>query len=154
MRLPQQCSWYILLYSCCIYNATISFFIFFSCFIQSRIFIVKVSKVGRLFRQKLDFEDIKFWFKIKDIDKTKRKNSVRISVFGYEYSAKYPIEALKKCFEEKHIDVLLIVQGGKRHYVLMKDIYSCMITQYIAEEKFLLLLFTRFYYRKNIEIPC
>ena len=32
----------------------------------------------------------------------------------------------KKCREDKHVDLLLIEKGGKRHYVLMKDINTFM----------------------------
>ena len=28
---------------------------------------------------------------------------------------------VKKCCEEKHVDLLLIKENGKRHYVLIKD---------------------------------
>ena len=42
------------------------------------------------------------------------------SVFGYENKEKHPIYVSKKCCEEKHVDLLLIGEEGKRH-VLIKD---------------------------------
>ena len=50
-----------------------------------------------------------------------KKNSISISVFGYENKEKHPIHVSKKCCEEKHIDLLLIGEEGKRHYALIKD---------------------------------
>ena len=41
-------------------------------------------------------------------------------LFGYENKEKYPNYILKKCCEEKHVDLLLIGER-KRHYVLIKD---------------------------------
>ena len=32
----------------------------------------------------------------------------------------------KKCCEEKHVDLLLIGEKGKRHYVLVKDFNTFM----------------------------
>ena len=40
-------------------------------------------KTGRLFGEKLDFEDIKFLDKTKDIRKIEKENFINISVFGY-----------------------------------------------------------------------
>ena len=51
----------------------------------------------------------------------KKKNSIGISVFGYGNKEKYPICVSKKCCEEKHVDLLLIGEEGKRHLVLIRD---------------------------------
>ena len=34
---------------------------------------------------------------------------------------KHPIYVSKKCCEEKHIDLLLIAEGERKHYVLIND---------------------------------
>ena len=34
---------------------------------------------------------------------------------------KHPIYVLKKCCEEKHVDLLLIGEEGKRHYLFIND---------------------------------
>ena len=36
------------------------------------------------------------------------------------------MDVSKKCFEEKHIDLLLIEEKEKRHYVLIKDFNTFM----------------------------
>ena len=56
----------------------------------------------------------------------KKKNSFGISVFGYENKEKHPIYVSKKCCKEKHVDLLLIAEEGKRHYVLIKDFNTFM----------------------------
>ena len=61
----------------------------------------RITKADKDFAKKLDFKDIKFLVKIRDMYKTeKKKNFIDISVFGYENKEKYPIYVSKKCFEE------------------------------------------------------
>ena len=50
-----------------------------------------------------------------------KKNSIGIGVFGYENKVKYPIYLSKKCGVDKHVDLLLIGEWEKKHYVLVKD---------------------------------
>ena len=77
--------------------------------------------------KKLDFKDIKFPVKTRDIHRIEKK-IISISVFGYENKEKYPIYVSKKCCEEKHIDLLLIGEGEKNTMFLsMISIDSCMI---------------------------
>ena len=61
----------------------------------------RTTKTEKDFAKKLDFKDIKFSVKIRDIHKTERKNSISISVFGYENKEKHPIYVSKKYCEEK-----------------------------------------------------
>ena len=52
---------------------------------------------------------------MRDIHKIeKRKNSISVSVFGYEKKVIYLIYASKKFFEEKYVDLLLIEEESKR----------------------------------------
>ena len=44
-----------------------------------------------------------------------KKNSISISVSGYENKGKHPIYVSKKS-EEKHVDLELIEEKGKRHH--------------------------------------
>ena len=110
----------------------------------------RFTKADKDFAKRLDFKDIKFPVKIIDIHKMKRKNSIDISVFGYENKGKCPIYVSKEC-EEKHVDLLLIGEGKKNMFLSNISIDSCMIIHYIVEEIFLLLLFTVFHYRRNIK---
>ena len=58
-------------------------------------------------------KDIKPPVKIRDIHKLGKKNSITISVFGYENKEKYPIFISEKCWEETYADLLLIGEGEK-----------------------------------------
>ena len=44
----------------------------------------KITKADKKFAKKLDFKDIKFSVKTRDIQKIEKKNSIGIRVFDYE----------------------------------------------------------------------
>ena len=97
----------------------------------------KIRKVNKLYRDKLDFKDIKFPVKVRNIPKIERRNSIDINVFGYEDKEKYPVYVSKKCCEDKHVDLLLIDEGDFKTKTLT---YSCMITHYIVEENIFIVI--------------
>ena len=68
----------------------------------------RIPKADKGSAKKLDFKDIKFPVKVRDIHKIEKKNSIDISVFGYENKEKYPIYVSKQCCKEKHVDLKLI----------------------------------------------
>ena len=55
----------------------------------------RITKAGKNFEKKLDFKEIKFPVKIRDIHKIEEKNSICISVFTYENKEKHPIYVSK-----------------------------------------------------------
>ena len=59
------------------------------------IYPARIRKIYELFGDELDFEDIKFPVKIKDIQKIYKNNSIGISVFDYENKEKYLIYVSK-----------------------------------------------------------
>ena len=64
-----------------------------------------------------------------------------------EISKKHPIYVSRKCWEEKYVDLLLIEEKGKRHYVLIKKFNTIMYNHvYFTSWKktFLLLFFASF----------
>ena len=81
----------------------------------------RITKADKDFNKKFVFKDIKFPVKVRDIHKIEKKNPIDISVFGYENKEKHSIYVSKKYCEEKHSNLLLIGEEGKRHYVLVKD---------------------------------
>ena len=86
----------------------------------------RITKADKDFAMRLDLKDIKFPEKaIETFTKLKKKYSIGISVFGYENKVKYPIYVSKKCCEDKHVD-LLLGEGEKKHYVLIKDLNTFM----------------------------
>ena len=58
----------------------------------------------------------------KDYCKIEQKNRIFINVFSYEYNLVYPVYVSDKKFEDC-IDLLLIADENKLHYVYMKDFY-------------------------------
>ena len=66
----------------------------------------------------------------------KKKQFLSISVFGYE-----DFLCIKKCCEDKHANLLLIEEKGKRHYVSSNIlIRSHIIILYIAEENYFVVI--------------
>ena len=75
--------------------------------------------------KRFDFKNIKF----PDIHKIEKKKSIGVSALGYENKVRYPICVSKKCCEDKHVYLLLIDQGEKKHYLLIKDSNTFMHDQ-------------------------
>ena len=73
-------------------------------------------KIDKILALKLDCED-----KIRDIHKIEKKNSISISVLGYENDKKLSICISKKCYEDKYFDLLLIGEKDKKHHVLRTE---------------------------------
>ena len=63
----------------------------------------RIVEADQDFSEKLDFKDIIFQVKIRDIYKIEQNNYIGISVFGYENKEKHPIYVSKKYCEEKHV---------------------------------------------------
>ena len=56
----------------------------------------RITKPDKDFAKRLDFKDIQFLVKIRDIHKIEKNNSIGISAFGYENKEKHPIYVSKK----------------------------------------------------------
>ena len=56
----------------------------------------RTTKAGKDYSKKLDFKDMKFSVKTRDIHKIKKKNCIGISVFCYENNEKPTIYVIKK----------------------------------------------------------
>ena len=50
----------------------------------------------------------------------------KMDFFGYKNKEKHPIYVSKKSCEEKHFNLLLIEEKGKRNYLLTKDFSTFM----------------------------
>ena len=55
----------------------------------------RIAKADKGFAKRLDFKDITFPVKSRDIHEIEKKNYIGISVFGYENKVKYPIHVSK-----------------------------------------------------------
>ena len=110
----------------------------------------RITKADKDFAKKLDFKDIKFPVKVRDIHKIEKNNSISISVsvFDGEKKKKHPIYMPKKCCEENHVDLLIIGEEGKRHYIFIKDFNTFMYNHtYVAEEN----IFTVIVYMLSVQ---
>ena len=74
----------------------------------------RITKADKDYAKRLDFKDIIFPLKIRDILKIGKKNSSGISVFGYENKDKYPVYVTMPCCKEKHVDILFIGETEKK----------------------------------------
>ena len=80
----------------------------------------RITNSDKDFAKKLDFEDIKFPVKVRDIYKLeKKKFSSALVLLLLEIKKNIQSMYQKKC-EKKHVDLLLIGDEEKRHYVLIK----------------------------------
>ena len=99
----------------------------------------RITKAGKDFAKKVDFKGTKFPVKVKDIYKVEKKNSISISVFGYENKEKHPNYISKKCCAVKYVDLLLIEGKGKRHNITIKKFY-----RYMYNHTFIMKIFCRY----------
>ena len=80
----------------------------------------KIRKVAKDFARKVNFKDIKFPVKVRDIHKIEEKNCIGISIFSYEKKEKYPIHLSRNTFKI-HVNLLLIGEKVKRFSTFMYD---------------------------------
>ena len=64
----------------------------------------------------------------KHYNKVEKQNSIRINVFGYEIGQSFPIHISKQKLEDQ-MNLLLITEDEKKHYVIIKDFNAFMYNQ-------------------------
>ena len=74
-----------------------------------------------------------------------------LSVFDYANKEKHPIYVSQKLCEEKHVEISLIREEGRRHCVPIKDFTTFIYDHSLHHEKkkFLSLLFISFQCRRK-----
>ena len=82
----------------------------------------------------LNYEGIEFPVSQKQYNKIETQNSIRGNVFGYEKEQPFPIHISKEMFEDQ-MNLLLITEDEKKHYVLIKDFNAFMYSQSKHKEK-------------------
>ena len=88
----------------------------------------RIKKSDKQFIEGLNYEGIEFPVSQKYYNKVEKQNSIRINVFGYEKEQPFPIHISKEKFEDQ-MNVLLITDDKKKHYVLIKDFNALMYNQ-------------------------
>jgi len=70
--------------------------------------------------EELNWQDINFPVSLRNIGKFEKRNEgIYVNVFGYDVDKIYPLRHTK---QENAIDLLLIDDGQKQHYCLIKNL--------------------------------
>lgn len=77
---------------------------------------------------KLDFTGIDFPVRLSQIPKFEVQNQISVNVFGYEDKHVFPLHITQERFE-KHINLLLLSDDDKKHYVLIKNLNRLLADQ-------------------------
>ena len=94
----------------------------------------RIKKVDKQFIENLDYSGIEFPVTTKQYNKIEKKNKININVFGYEDQQPYPIYVSKEKYEDC-MNLLLITENEKKHYVLIKDFNKLMYNQTKHKER-------------------
>ena len=105
----------------------------------------RIKQTDRRIASNLNYEGIEFPVQEKDFNKIEVQNNICINVFGYENELVYPIFISKQKFEDS-MDLLLLIEDDKSHYVYIKDFNTSMFHKTKNKNKKMVLqkLFTMF----------
>ena len=88
----------------------------------------RITKKDKEIVSKLIYEEIKFPVSKKDYCKIERQNNICINVFCYEGRLTYPVYLSNQSFKDC-MDLLLISDKNKSHYVYIKDFNRFMFNK-------------------------
>ena len=94
----------------------------------------RIKKEDKRLIEGLNYEGIEFPVSQKHYNKVEKQNSIRINMFGYEKGQLFPIHISKETFKDQ-MNLLLITNNEKKHYVLIKDFNAFMYNQSKHQEK-------------------
>ena len=94
----------------------------------------RINKVDKEMINELNYDGIVFPVSQKHYNKVEKQNNIRINVFGYEKGQPFPIHISKETFEDQ-MNILLITEDEKKHYVLIKDFNAFMYNQSKHKER-------------------
>ena len=80
----------------------------------------RILKNDKKIAEELNYDVIEFPVQVKDFNKIEIKNNICINAFGYDNRLAFPIYISDQKFEEL-IDLLLLIDNDKSHYVYIKD---------------------------------
>ena len=80
----------------------------------------EITQEHKEFISDIDYDGIEFPMQEKDFSKIEVKNNICINVFGYENELVFPIYVSDQKFEDS-MDLLLLIDDDKSHYVYIKD---------------------------------
>ena len=88
----------------------------------------RIKKCDKKYVEKLDYSGIEFPVSVKQYNKIEKQNNIRVNVFGFEEGQRYPIYLSKEKFNYC-LNLLLITEGEKKHYCLLKNFNKFMYNQ-------------------------
>ena len=94
----------------------------------------RIKKEDKKMVNELNYDGIDFPLSQKHYNKVEKQNNIRINVFGYEKGQPFPIHISKETFEDQ-MNLLLITEDEKKHYVLIKDFNAFMYNQSKHKER-------------------
>ena len=110
----------------------------------------RINKRDKKIAANLNYSDIVFPLDINDYEKNEDRFQMQVNVFGYENKV-YPLYISKKSHTQT-LNLLLITEKDKSHYIFIKDFNRLMYSKVKNQHKKTLLhaLFTKSYHRRNI----
>ena len=95
-------------------------------------------KIHKDFARKLEFKDIRFPVKIRDIHKIEKENYISVSVFGYENRAKFSIYVSKNTFKENAnlLSREKKCQSTNKHYIVIEKISVFIVCNIFILQKY------------------
>ena len=86
----------------------------------------RITKIDKKIACNLNYDKIEFPVEEKDFKKIEVQNNICINVFGYENELVFPIYVSDQKFENS-MDLLLLINDDKSHYVYIKDFNAFML---------------------------
>ena len=86
----------------------------------------RITKIDKKIACSLNYDEIKFPVEEKDFKKIEVQNNICINVFCYENELVFPIYVSDQTFKSS-IDLLLLTNDDKSHYVYIKDFNTFML---------------------------
>ena len=105
------------------------------CFIRRHVRLInptnshpeRTNKQDKKIAANLNYSDIVFRLDINDYVKIEDRFQMQVNVFGFENKV-YPLHILKKSYDQT-LNLLLITEKGKYHYVFIKDFNRLMFSR-------------------------
>ena len=99
-----------------------------------KIYPERITKADKNMINNLDYEGIEFFVSKKDFSKIEKKNNICLNVFCYENNLVYPVHISDEKFENC-MDLLMITDKNKSHYVCIKDFNRLMCNKTRCKNK-------------------
>ena len=90
----------------------------------------RVDKELKTKENTFNMEGIQYPVSLKDLNKSEKQNpSISITVLGYEGKSVYPLRNSDNTDREHNIILMLIEEGGVKHYCLVKNLSRLLSSQ-------------------------